>query len=142
MTNDPIERGLHRSSRDLERLQEVRADSDGHDNRDQNHFTILPPVRLPRYRHELVQFCVKLFGAGFDLVAISLAQRGLEQVNVCFDLFAIDGVENVAFITKVLLRMPQQQLAVFNMTSCEHELSVECRMSKLETIPKHEYQRK
>ena len=50
LADDAVQRRLHRTSRDFEGLQKIRADAHRHHNRHQNHLTILPPVRCPCYR--------------------------------------------------------------------------------------------
>src|SRR5947209_8846500 len=54
--DDSVQGRLHRPGWNLERLQEIRADSHRDDNGDQNDFDIFAPVRFPRDRRELMQF--------------------------------------------------------------------------------------
>src|ERR1700737_2178799 len=55
VTDDPVQSRLHRAGRNLEWLDKIGADADGHHDWDQNHFAIFPPMRLPRNRRELVK---------------------------------------------------------------------------------------
>src|SRR5438105_10937798 len=50
VTDDPVERRLHRTGWDFERLQKIGTNSYRYHNRDQNYFAIFPPVGFPRHR--------------------------------------------------------------------------------------------
>ena len=71
VTNDSVQRRLHRPGRDLERLQEIGANSDGDDDCDKNNFDIFTPVRFPSYWGELLHPGVERFGLGFDPLVIA-----------------------------------------------------------------------
>src|SRR5438128_8672878 len=91
MPDDAVERRLHRTGRDFERLQIVGANTDRHDDCDQNDFAILPPMRLPRHRRELVEFRIQLFSATFNMFSVALVQRVVKSRDVCADrLFSLD----------------------------------------------------
>ena len=131
MPDDAIERRLHRTGRDFERWQKVGANTDRHDNRDQNHFAILPPMRFPRHRRELVEFRIQLFSATFNLFSVVLAQRRMKSPNVRGDRIIGLGVQNIALVAQIFLGVAEQQFAVFNVARREHELNDEARMSRL-----------
>jgi len=73
---------------------------------------------------------------------IALTQRRLQSAHARADFLCRRLGKHVLLVPQILVGMPQQQLAVFHVTRCKHELNSECRISKLETIPKHEYGRK
>ena len=52
----------------LNGCKKIGTNADRDDDRDENHFDILAPVRFPGHRGELVQFGVELFGPAFDLL--------------------------------------------------------------------------
>src|SRR5262249_26817703 len=54
MTDNSVERRLHRAGRNFERLQKIGANPDGDHDRNQNHFAVFSPVRFPRHRCELM----------------------------------------------------------------------------------------
>ena len=93
MTNDAIQGRLHGARRDFEWLQEVRTNTYGHDNRDQNHLTIFPPVRFPRYRSQSVQASVKSCGCALYFLAIPLTQRLLKTLYSGDHLFIVRRIE-------------------------------------------------
>ena len=47
MTDDAVQRRLHRAGRNLERLQKIGANPDRHDDGDEDDFDVFPPVRFP-----------------------------------------------------------------------------------------------
>ena len=69
-----------------------------------------------------MQDCVQRLGSGLDLVPVALSQCRPQSAHGRFDLLAERCIQHIGFITQVLLRMPEQQLAVFNMARREHEL--------------------
>ena len=73
MTDDAIQSRLNRAGRNFEWLKEVGTNPDCDDDRHQNDFDILPPMRFPRHRGQLVQFAVERFRFGFDPVGLPFA---------------------------------------------------------------------
>ena len=47
MADDAVQRRLHRAGRNFERLDEIGADADRDDDRDQDDFDVFAPVQLP-----------------------------------------------------------------------------------------------
>src|SRR5437879_7778808 len=137
--DNAVEGRLHRTGRNFERLQEIGTNTDRNDDRDQNYFTIFPPVRLPRHRRALMQFCVQFFGSAFDLLTIALAQCGMQPADIRANQIIRFRVQNIAFVAQIFLGMTQQQFAVFNVARREHELNDEAPMSNDETITKLEW---
>ena len=91
----------HRPGRDSERLQEIGADGEGHDRRDDEDLDVLPPG-VPRRRRkephaELHRFLVKLLE---PVDVLRLEQRGIavlesgerREVAVIEDVLRVDAV--------------------------------------------------
>src|SRR5436853_4704366 len=101
--DDAVERRLHRAGRYFERLQKIGTNSDRDDNCDQNHFAVFPPVRLPGYRRELMQFRIQLFGATLDLFSVALPQRSVQSPDVRADRVISLCLQNIALVAQLLL---------------------------------------
>src|SRR5207237_9262432 len=99
---------------------------------------ILPPMRLPRHRRELVEFRIQLFSATFNLFSVALAQRGVKSPNVRTDRIIGLGVQNIALVAQLFLGVAEKQFAVFNVVRRELELNDEARMPNVETITTRE----
>ena len=69
-----------------------------------------------------MQDCIERLGSGLDLVAVALSQCRPQSAHGCFDLLAERRIQDIGFITQILLRMPDQQLAVFNIARREHAI--------------------
>ena len=121
MPDDAVQRRLHRPGWNLERLQKVRTNSDRHHDRHQDHFAIFPPVRFPRDRRELVKPRIQLFCVDLDLFMIALPQCRLQPAHIGLDLVRGRRIQYVAFVAQILLRVPKQQFAVFNITRRKHD---------------------
>src|SRR6476469_5621148 len=63
---------------------------------------------------------IQSFRPAFDLLAIALAQRGLQSAHGGGDVVARAFIENVGLVAEVLLRMPEQALAMFDVSRGEH----------------------
>src|SRR6476469_5891147 len=63
---------------------------------------------------------IQSFRPAFDLLAIALAQRGLQSTHGGGDVVARAFIENVGLVAEVLLRMPEQELAMLDVSRSEH----------------------
>ena len=120
ITDNAVERRLHRARGNLEGLEKIGANSHGHDDGHKDDLAVFPPMRFPGDGRELVQMGVERFRAALDLCAIALMQGRLQAAHPRGDLFALGFVEHVGFVTQELLRVPQQQLAMFDVSRGKH----------------------
>src|SRR2546430_10588076 len=52
VTDNSVQRGLHRTGWNFEWLEKIGTNADRHHDCDQDHFAVLPPVRLPSHRNQ------------------------------------------------------------------------------------------
>ena len=81
MTDDPVQRRLHRTGGNLEWLEEIGADADRDNDRHQDDFAVFPPMRFPGDGRELVQFGVERFRLGLDPFGVLRAQGRVEGTD-------------------------------------------------------------
>ena len=75
----PLRVGCIEPVGNFEGLQKIRSNAYCHDDCDQNHFDVLPPMRFPRHRRELVQLGVERLRFRFDASVIPRLQRGCQR---------------------------------------------------------------
>ena len=77
MADNSVERRLHRSGRNLKRLQKIGADTDRDDDGDENNFAVFPPMRFPIYRRLRSQQGIQLFARFADRPLVTLSDGGV-----------------------------------------------------------------
>src|SRR5260370_15879579 len=98
----------------------MRANPSGHADCDENPLSFFPPVRFPGHRRQLVQSFVERFSLAFSSSMIAFSQGLSQALQGEAQLFSCRCTEQVVLVVKVLFAMPQEQLAVLDVTRGEH----------------------
>src|SRR3954469_2200726 len=120
ITDDAIQRRLHGSGRNFKWLQKVGSDSNCYYDRDQDHLYIFAPVGFPIHRSESMKLSIQRFSTDLDLFSVALTQRCFQASNSALEFIALGRRNYILFVTQEFFGVPQEQLAVFDVTAGEH----------------------
>ena len=120
LTDDAVERRLHRAGRDFEGLDEIGADADRDHDRDQDHFDVLAPDGVLMWRRVRGEERVEPLRFFMRRAVVARGHRGAHLVDLSAQLGDGGFAQAVAPVTNQLLRMTNEEVAVLDVARLEH----------------------